>query len=105
MRYSGSLVPGRCLITSKTPPGTFRLMASLRKTISPSLNLWDGIGFLAFPGDNRSDCASKQNQPNTPQQTVGPYHALIAVRHQFTLALSAGILMCGHSLLTLQDPP
>ena len=57
----------------------------LMVTISPTLNLCDSIGFLAFPGDNRSDCASKQNQPNTPQQTVGPYHALIAVRHQFTL--------------------
>src|SRR6516164_2238066 len=44
MRYSGSLVPGRCLITSKTPPGTFRLIAGLRKTTSPILNLWGGIG-------------------------------------------------------------
>ena len=54
MRYSGSLVPGSCLVTSKTPPGTFRLTAGLSATTSPTLNLWGGIGSSRlFEADNR----------------------------------------------------
>jgi hypothetical protein len=35
-------------------------IAGLMVTMSPTLNLWDGIGFPAFPGDNRRDCASSK---------------------------------------------
>src|SRR5262249_52226127 len=109
MRYSGSSPPGSCLIASKTPPGTNRLIAGLMVTISPTLNLWDGIGFLAFPGDNLSDCAGRQNQPDTPQQIVEPYHALIA-RSGITSrwaqqAISAGFLTSEGGPLTLQYSP
>src|SRR6202043_678502 len=50
MRYSRSPLPGSCLVTSKTPAGTNRLIAGLMTTISPTLNLWDGIGASPFPG-------------------------------------------------------
>jgi hypothetical protein len=32
----------------KTPPGTNRLISGLMATISPTLNLWDSIGYSPF---------------------------------------------------------
>jgi hypothetical protein len=39
----------------KKPPGTFRLTAGSMKTISPTLNLWGGIGFSSAPRMLRLD--------------------------------------------------
>jgi hypothetical protein len=68
MRYSGSLLPGSCLITSKTPPGAFRLIARLIATISPTLNLWDDIGSSPLPPRLAESPAKIIVLPNAPER-------------------------------------